>query len=175
MDIIYVKFCLWLQKRVFFHKIFRLLLVLTPVSNSGKNSRIPFNGTLPKTTAVGIGFEPFSPESPSSTLLCSIPEIKEKTQNTILETESGSWGYLCVCPLFKCHPVNRPFVTCLLSLHDTLHILGITLLSHKTFYILYTDLFVVCSRLSSPVIVHPTLYILYLGIAPLFQYIFFEA
>jgi hypothetical protein len=41
----------------FFHKIFRLRLVLTPVSTSGKNSRIPFNGTLPKTTAVGIGFK----------------------------------------------------------------------------------------------------------------------
>jgi hypothetical protein len=73
-----------------FHKIFRLRLVLTPVSTSGKNSRIPFNGTLPKTTAVGIGFVPFSSESPSSTLLCSVPEIKENTENTILETERGS-------------------------------------------------------------------------------------
>jgi hypothetical protein len=63
-----------------FHKIFRLRLVLTPVSTSGKNSKVPFNGTLPKTTAVGIGSDPFSPESPSSTLLCREPKEEAESK-----------------------------------------------------------------------------------------------
>jgi hypothetical protein len=32
---------------IFFHNIFRLRLVLTPVSTSGKNSGVPFDGTPP--------------------------------------------------------------------------------------------------------------------------------
>jgi hypothetical protein len=103
-----------------FHKIFRLRLVLTPVSTSGKNSRIPFNGTLPKPTAVSIGFEPFSPESPSSTLLCSVPEIIELHKHKYSNGKGGLGIFVCVPPFYLVLYSDLSFLclSSLLSLYD---------------------------------------------------------
>jgi hypothetical protein len=74
-----------------FHNIFRLRLVLTPVSTSGKKGRVPFNGTLPKNPASGIGTV-----GPLSTLICRVPVIKDNTQNG-----KGELGLLlCVPPSY---------------------------------------------------------------------------
>ena len=52
-----------------------------------------------------------------------VPGIKDKTQNTILETEKGSWGYSCVCPLFISCFIRSPLtlLNSSLSLHDILY------------------------------------------------------
>ena len=88
--------------------------VLTPVSTSGKNSRAPFNGTLPQNPCLKC--------QNRWLLVCTFPQSTcNKRQYTKHKTEKGSWGYSCVCLLFISCFVCSPFTLCLssyISWHD---------------------------------------------------------
>ncbi len=80
-----------------FHKIFRLRLVLIPVSTSGKIAEYPLTVLYQKPLQWAMDLNPLVWRAPRPR--SSVPETKENTQNTILETERGIGG-ICVCASF---------------------------------------------------------------------------